>query len=303
MSDRTLKLLVGALAVAVALWAVASLISGGGGGIGATGEAARFFDGIDSASIETIRMDGPTGAVELARTPEGWRVNGWEAGPRTVDRFLTALADAQVGDLAAANPANHARMGVSADSAVALEVRLPGGSRTLLVGDQGPRFGTAYGRLPERDEVYVIEGDLRGHVRRGVNEWRDTEILAVDTASVARVEVERDGDAYALVRGDSAWTFEGGDPVDPIQARNVLTELASIIAAGFLSEGDSIYALPLGGASTAYAADGRVLADVTVGSGEGERWVRAAGDSVVYRLSTFRVGRLVPTRETLAPGG
>lgn len=303
MSDRTLKLLVGALAVAVALWAVASLISGGGGAIGATGEAARFFEGVDSSSIESLRMDGPTGAVELTRAAGGWRVNGWEAGPSTVDRFLTALAEAEIGDLAATNPANHARMGVSADSAVTLELRTDGGSRTLLVGDQGPRFGTAYGRLPDRDEVYVIEGDIRGHVRRGVDEWRDTEILAVDTASVARVEIERDGDAYALVRGDSVWTFEGGDPVDPLQARNVLTELASMIAAGFLTEGDSIYRLPQGGSSIAYAADGSVLAEVTVGTGDGERWVRAAGDSVVYRLSTFRVGRLVPTRETLAPGG
>ena len=302
MSDRTLKLLVGALAVAVALWAVVSLMSGGGGAIGATGEAAGFFDGMDGASIESVRLEGPTGTVELTNTAEGWRVNGWEAGPTTVDRFLTALAEAEVGDLAAANPANHARMGVSADSAVTLEVRLAGGARALLVGDQGPRFGTAYGRLPERDEVYVIEGDLRGHVRRGVNEWRDTEILVVDTASVARVEVERGGDVYALVRGDSAWTFEGGDPVDPIQARNVLTELASMIAAGFLTATDSIYALPQGGSSTAYAVDGRVLADITVGSGEGERWVRAAGDSIVYRLSTFRVGRLIPTRETLTPG-
>lgn len=302
MSDRTLKLLVGALAVSVALWAVVSLISSGRGAIGATGEAARFFDGVDTASVESVRLEGPTGAVELARAADGWRVNGWEAGPSTVERFLTALAEAEVGDLAAANPANHERMGVSADSAVTLEVRVAGATRTLLVGDQGPRFGTAYGRLPERDEVYVIEGDIRGHVRRGVDEWRDTEILAVDTASVARVEVERDGEAYALVRGDSAWTFEGGDPVDPIQARNVLTELASMIAAGFLTEADSIYGLPEGGSSTAYAADGRVLADLTVGSGEGERWVRASGDSIVYRLSTFRVGRLIPTRETLTPG-
>lgn len=303
MSDRTLKLLVGALAVAVALWAVASLMSGGGGSIGATGELARFFDGMDSASIQSVRFEGPTGSVELTRDSSGWRANGWEASPGRVAQFLTALSESEVDDLAATNAANHARMGVSADSAITLEIRLAGGNRTMLVGDEGPRFGTAYGRLPDRDEVYVVEGGIRGHLRRGVNEWRNTEIVAVDTASVARIEIERDDDAYALVRGDSAWTLEGGDPVDPVQARNVLTELASMIAAGFVTESDSIHGLPRGGASTAYAADGRILAEVTVGSGEGERWVRAAGDSIVYRLSGFRVGRLLPTRETLTPEG
>ena len=302
MSERTLKQLVGALAVAVALWVVATLVAGDEGGIRATGDVARFFEGMSDSTIEEVRMVRPDGSVELTRTDDGWTANGYEAGDGVMDRFLTALAEAEVGDLAATNPANHVRMGVSADSAVTLEVQMGDETRTLLIGDQGPRFGTAYGRRPEQDEVYVIEGDLRGHVRRGLDEWRDTEILAVDTAQVARLEIERDGDAYTLVRGDSVWTFEDGGAVEAMQARNVLTELSSMIAAGFLTEGDSLVALPQGGATTAFDATGDVLAEVTIGSGEGERWARAAGDSITYRLSTFRVGRIAPTREAMTPG-
>lgn len=302
MSETTLKRLVGALVIAVALWVVVKLAAGDQGGIAATGDIARFFEGMGDSAIESVRMSGPDGTVELRRADGAWSVNGYEAGRGVIGRFMTALAEAEVGDLAATNPANHARMGVSADSAVTLEVEIGEGTRTLLVGDQGPRFGTAYGRLPDGDEVYVIEGDLRGHVRRRLDDWRDTEIVAVDTARVTRLEVERDGEAYTLVRGDSAWTFEDGADADAIQARNVLTELASMIATGFLTEADSLFALPQGGATTVYDAEGGVLAEITIGSGDGERWARSVGDSITYRLSAFRVGRIAPTLDTMTPG-
>ena len=97
--------------------------------------------------------------------------------------------------------------------------------------------------------------------------------------------------------------FEDGADADAIQARNVLTELASMIATGFLTEADSLFALPRGGATTAYDAQGGVLAEITIGSGEGERWARAAGDSITYRLSAFRVGRIAPTLDAVTPGG
>jgi hypothetical protein len=303
MSDRTLKQLVGALVIAVVLWGVTTLVAGSGGGsIGPTGDIVGFFDGMNAPAIDVVRMTGPAGEVELRRTDARWRANGFDASQSTIDRFFEALAEAEIGDLAATNPANHERMGVSQDSAVTFEVEMGGETRALLIGDQGPRFRTVYGRLPGEDEVYLIEGDVRVHARRELDDWRDTEIVSVDTAQVARVEIERDGEAYTLVRGDSVWTLEDGEEIDQIQARNVLIELASMIAAGFLTEADSLYAMPQAGSNVAYSEAGEVLAEVTIGSGDGERWARATVDSITYRLSSFRVGRIAPTREALETG-
>ena len=115
------------------------------------------------------------------------------------------------------------------------------------VGKTGPRFGTAYGRLPDEDEVYLIEGDLRVHVARRLDDWRNKEVVAIDTSRAVRLEVERDGEEYALVRGDSVWTFEDGGEADALQVRNILSEFSSMIASGFVPETDSLYALPQGG--------------------------------------------------------
>lgn len=301
MSERGLKRLVGALVIVVALWAVTSLLSGGGGSIAASGAIAGFFDEITPTSVDVVRLDGSDGPIELLREDSAWTANGFEADAAVIGRMFAALYDVEIGDLVATNPANHDRMGVSQDSAVTFEVQVSGETRTILVGKTGPRFATAYGRLPDEDEVYLIEGDLRVHVTRRLDDWRNKQIVAIDTSRAVRLEVERDGDAYTLVRGDSAWTFEDGAEAVAFQVRNILAELSSLIAAGFVMEGDSLYASPPGGVISAYSADGVTLATVTIGEGEGERWVRASGNDVVYRLSTFRVGRLAPTREAMEP--
>lgn len=127
-------------------------------------------------------------------------------------------------------------------------------------------------------------------------------MVAIDSAAVARVEVEKDGDAYTLVRGDSAWTFESGGAVRTTAVQGVLAELARLVASGFVAEGDSIAALPRASRTVAYDADGQVLAEVTIGEGTGERWARTSGDEYLYRVSTFRADRVAPPREDVEPG-
>ena len=262
-----------------------------------------LFADVTPESVESVRLAGPSGGVALVRRADGWSADGFDADSAIVARLLAALASSEVGALAAANPANHERMGVSADSAITLAVEAAGRTRTILVGKQGPRFETSYVRVPDEDEVYLLEGDLRVHVRRPLDDWRNKNIVRVDTSAVTRIAVERDGEAYSVVRGDSLWTFDDGAEVDQGRVRNILAELRGVLAAGFLSEGDSLFSLPLAASTVAYGGDGSVLAEVTLGAGDGERWARTPGDSVVYRISAFRAGRLVPTLEEVRPEG
>lgn len=301
MSEGTLKRLVGALVVVVGLWLLAEAMSGGSGSIAASGEMASFFDDLDPATLEAVRMTRGDTTVELRPSDGGWVVNGFPADSGSVARFLDELGAAEVGDLAATNPDNHARMGVSADSAARLELVAAGDTRTLLVGDAGRRFGTSYVRLPGDDRVHLLEADLRPHVRRGIDQWRNRVMVSVDSSAVARIEVERDGDAYALVRGDSAWTFEGGGGLRSTAVQGILAELSRLVASGFVAEGDSIGGSPASSTTRALSADGELLAEVTVGEGTGERWARSGRDDYVYRVSTFRADRVAPPREDLQP--
>jgi hypothetical protein len=303
MSASTLKKLVLALVVVVALWGGATLLSGNGGGAAPSGAIAGVLSGLDVDAVGAVRMTRAGDTVRLAREGGAWRVNGYDADSAAVAGFLATLADTRVGDLVAANPANHARMGVSEDSAWTVVLDVDGGPRTLLVGGRGPRYGTAYVRLPGEDQVYLAEGDLRARMDRSLPEWRRKRILAIDTAAVARVEVERGEAPYALVRADSAWTLEGGDAADSSTVDAVLAALATVRADGFAAAGDSLAMLPQEVSLRALSAAGDTLAALTFGEGSGTRWARARGDTVLYTMSGWQVDRLAPTRDDVVAGG
>ena len=228
-------------------------------------------------------------------------MNGHTTDSLLVRRLLGAFADAGAGDLAGTNPANHDRMGVSVDSAVTLEIDVAGETRTLLVGNAGTRSARVHARLPGQDEVYLLEADIGAPASRRLEDWRNKRMVATDTSRVARIEIERDGDTYSLVRVDDGWEFETGGEAELGTARGVLSELSRLTASGFLAESDSVAMLEQGGSTVAYSDLGEVLARVTMGSGENDRWARVPGEESIYRLPQFRIDRLAPTLESMQP--
>jgi len=303
MSAKTLRNLVVALIVVLLLWGGTVMISSRGEAKGADTEIAGVLDGLTPDAVTSVRMSRGGDTISLTRQGSAWDVNGWAADSAQVAGLFTTLADAHIGDLVATNPANHDRMGVSEDSAWTVVFDVGSKPRTLLVGDRGPRYGTAYVRLPGEDAVYLAEGDLRARMDRSVTEWRNKRIAAVDTAEVARIEVARGGAPYTLVRADSSWTLEGGAPADTSTVETMLAGLANVRADGFTSASDSVGGLPEEVAVAALSPKGDTLAALSFGEGSGTRWARARGDSVLYTVEGWRVDRLAPTREKVGAGG
>ncbi|MEJ2206070.1 MAG: DUF4340 domain-containing protein [Gemmatimonadota bacterium] len=305
MSQGTLKKLVLALIVALVLWGALTLYPRGGRSADASPEVVAFLDGVgDEASIQSVRFRSPDGdSVVLVHSDAGWSVNGFPTDSARVAQFLDVLSEAAVRELVARNAANHDRMGMANDSAYTIEVDADAYTGSLLLGDAGSRYGTTYVRAPDEDEVYLVEGNLSVHARRSLDDWRSKRIVSVDTASVAHLDVTRDSSRYSLSRGDSTWTFADGSEADAAAVRNILTELRDLRGAGFLAEEDSVATLPPGGSIVATSADGALLASIELGSGDNERWAMRVGDTVLYRLGSYRVDRVAPPRERLVPSG
>ena len=168
MSERTLKAIFGTLGVLVALWLASTLLSGpGGAGSGPDDGVSSLLDDLDATTVSAVRIAGPTETVSLQRTGDAWTVNGHPADSAVVARFWSGVTEAEVGGVAANNPKNHDRMGVSADSARTVHFTLAdGGTASLLVGKGGPVFPSGYVRLPDENAVVVpgptafVRGDL-----------------------------------------------------------------------------------------------------------------------------------------------
>jgi hypothetical protein len=298
-----LKGLVGALAVAFGLWLVVTFVSGGSGSIAAPGDVAGFFDGAEGDAIRAVRIGRADEPIDLQRGDGGWSVSGFPADSGAVTRLLDGIEQASIGDLVAANPENHRRMGVAADSTTTLEIDVDGEVRELYVGDTGPRFGTAFARLPGDDEVYLLEGDLRALLGRSLDQWRDRTMVAIDSSAVTRIEVDRQGDAYTLLRGDSAWSLASGGEAAATAVDGVLAELSRLVASGFVADTDSIASLGESSTTRAFDDAGALLAEVTIGQGETDRWARTSSNEYLYRVSAFRADRVAPPRQNVEGGG
>jgi hypothetical protein len=304
MTARTLKQLLGALGAVAAVWLVVFLVSGRGGGEAEeiTGPIATFFEGADSAGLSAVHFSRNFGTLDLRNVGGRWEADGFKTDSGSISRFFQTLSRSEVSSVAATNPANHGRMGVGADSAAYIELEQGGSTRRLLVGVDGPRTATFYARLPDEDVVYLLDSGVRSYVFRQLDDWRNRKMLAIDTALVRRIVVERDGQSATVVRADSGWTFQSGSPADGQAVKYILDQLGGgLVASRFVADTDSIGMLPAAGSTVAYDGSGAQLAAVTVGGGSGDRWGMAAGDSVRYRLPPFRVDLIVPTIESLRP--
>ena len=312
MSDRALKVIVKVLGGLVVLWGIAFLIGRGGSDAGSqegSGAMAAFFDDISAGDIRAMVLSGPSldEPVRLERLQTDWSVNGHPADSGFVARFLSELEGAEVGDIFSTNSANHSRMGVSADSAVVVVIEAAGSTDTLFLGSPGPGFGAVFARIPGEDEVRLVSGDLRSPARRTLDQWRSKRILALDTASIQSIEVERDGESFELVRSDAGWSVDG-ESADSATVALLLGELRSLQASSFAEdqtvfEGDPDRTVLIRGSDGAPIATVRLWNPPEGATGnlsartEGQVSEAGAG----YSVASWRADRLAPERSRILP--
>ena len=300
MSTRTLTRLLGAAGALLGLWlAITFLGSAGGEDSEPAGEWTDFFDRLNRVTVSEVRLDGQDGQRVIAREGSSWTIDGLRADSGTVARFWDSVEEASIRGLVSRNPENHDRMGLADGSAQSMTFELDGESRTVLVGDAGTSAGTSFVRTPGSDEAYVLNSNFNAHITRAVNDWRDRRVVIIDTAAVARIDLTAEDGAHTISRGDSAWTVADGTEADPGAVRAILEELAVLRANGFAEADNDVFDAPPDLSLTALDGTGDTLAVLTLGEGEGDRWVTARGDTTVYRLPSFRTSRLIPDGERL----
>ncbi len=300
MSERTLKGILGTLVILIVMWFFSTFLSGrGGGGAVPAGGVAALIERLDETTVSAVRIVRPDQTVTLQRSGDAWTVNGNVADSSAVTRFWNALVEAEVGGVVANNPRNHERLGLSADSAVAVDFTLSGGRiASLLVGRVGPIFPSGYVRLPDQDAVVVVSGDLRATLNQSLSDWRDKTILRVDTAAVVRLVLETDEGIHVVERSDSTWSVDGG-PANVNTIRSVLDELANFLATGFVEDGEVFQENER--RVIALGAEQDTLGIAVITGEAGTRHARARGSDVVFEVASFRADRITPDIEDLRP--
>ena len=302
MSEQTLKRILGVLGVLVLLWIGSVLLSGrSGGGSASDSGIASVLERLNESTVTAMRITNPDLTVSLQRTGNAWTVNGNVTDSTAMTRLWSALAEADVGGVAANNPSNHERLGVSANSARTVDFTLgDGGTATLLLGNPGPITPSGFVRLLDQDAVVVVSGDLRPTLVQTVSDWRDKTILRVDTAAVVRVVLETEAGSHVAARSDSTWSVDG-DPADATTMRLLLDELANFVGVGFVEDREAFQENEW--RVIALGAGQDTLGVVLITGEAGTRHARTPGSDIVFEVASFRADRITPDIERLRPAG
>ncbi len=290
MSDRTLRASLYFLGAVTALYLlVAVLRNGGGDGPAADSDLAEVLGGLDGGWLTGIELAGPEEVFELSKDGGVWTVNGFEADSAAIARFLRAVDEVEVRSVAATNPANHDRMGVTAESAWTATFD---GAATVLLGNSGNRYRTFYARLPGADVVSLVEGDLRSAATRSLFDWRNKVMVRADTAAVMSVQVTRDGTTTVYERQDSVWTA-GGEEVEGATVRDLLQELAGLRASAFAPQDAEMPDTP-DRSVRALDADGNEVASVRLAEQETNFRASSPASPYIFEIANFRADRIAP---------
>ncbi len=290
MSDRTLRASLYFLGAVTVLYLLVTVLRDGDGG-GETQDSglAGVLAELDGEWLTRADLAGPGETIQLSKDGGLWTVNGFDADSAAVARFLRAVDEVEVRSVAATNPANHERMGVTAEGAWTMTID---GTTTVLLGNSGNRYRTFYARLPEADEVSLVEGDLRSAATRSLFDWRNKLMVRADTAAVMIVRVTRDGTTTAYERQDSVWTVDG-EEVEGVTMRDLLQELAGLRASGFAPQ-DAVMPETPDRFVQALDAEGNEIASVHLAEQENNFRASSPASPYIFEIANFRADRIAP---------
>lgn len=304
MTPKQLARLAMVLGALLLLWGAASLARRGTRGPSASDRFALAPVARDSTDSVIVTRAADTARL-ARRDTANWTVNGHPASKTSITALFSALADtARRTELVGGRRASHGGFGV--DSAKGARVRIVRGDSTvadMIMGNRGPALDGGYFRATGDSAVYLVTGDLAQALEKTSDEWREKQIAAVASDSVARIEVSRGKRSYTLRRDSTGWAFASGGRADTSAMSALLTSYRQVQAAGFATPAQADSAqLSRPDRRTALArADGSVLLTLALDSTANGFWLRVGQDSAVYRIDTWAADQLAPADSTLKP--
>jgi Domain of unknown function (DUF4340) len=300
MNPRQLRILVVVLAGLLVLWGAARVFSHGSD----VTTGSLSLPGVTSGNADSITITHAADTIRLTRMGERWSVNGHRASLQGLQDLFLSLRDSSPPDIAALSPTSFGRMGV--DSAGGWWMRVSAGGRPVLqlvIGLTGQEANTGYVRRPGSDTVFLWRGRLPQLVRRPLDQWRDHRIAAVSPDSVREIAVDRGGRQYALQAQAGDWHFDGGAAADSGKVAGLLGRFRDLEASGFATpaQADSSRRRRARRVVTLRGPGQAVLAQISFDSTATGYWVHRAGDSTVYRMSTWQVDGITPADSALRP--
>lgn len=220
------------------------------------GERSRSVDerdrllSVDSSAISKIAISSPQQKVVLAKKGSEWVLEQpvqYRADQAIVKSFLGEVADLRARSVVSANREKHPLFQVDT-SGTQIMLTGQGSGAGLIVGKTGSTYGETYVRLPDGDEVYLVDANLASIAGRAVADWRDRTIVMIPRGQIREIKYQYGDTTFALALADSLWRI-GTEKVEQWVVNNLLYSLSNLRADDFVDD-PGIPSPPIVGATT-----------------------------------------------------
>jgi hypothetical protein len=224
------------LTVLLLLAAAAYLVLQRPGETSSTGKLGTRLVQYDSAAVDRLEIDSPSGRVALVREGGTWMLAEplrAKADEAAVTAAVGTGARIDLKTLVSSNPEKRALFQVDSSGTLVRVFERGTEKAAFRVGKTGSTYTETYVRREDADDVYLA-GSLLGYTfNRQPREWRNRALVNLARESVASVGFRYSDTTFSLALRDSLWQVDGR-PALSSAVEGFLTSLASLQADDFI---------------------------------------------------------------------
>ncbi len=207
----------------------------------------NFLDGIGKEAVTALEIRDENTTLRLEKQDNGWIVKAdhdYPADSGKIDKLVAKLVGLASNRLVARTPASHVRLKV-ADEVFNRKLTVTAGeqSQTLFFGSS-PSYKTLHVRLAGEEEVYLVKDLSVWELQTTKESWWTTRYLDVNTADLARLELENRAGKLVLERdkdAESPWRLASAPDktLDPQAVEDLLNAACRLNLLSYLGTEDS----------------------------------------------------------------
>ena len=268
--------------------------------------------------IDELRISQPDKpAVVLKKTDKTWSlVEPLKAAAdhSAVDGALAKLDELEVVGVAATKPENYATLEV--DDKKALHVTAKKGDKALadlLIGTY--RGGNTMVREQGATNVATVKGSIRYAFDKDIKDWRDREVLVINSEQVKGVTFENPKGTFKFVKEGKEWKqaplAKGEKPIPNFDGGKVLSHVGT--ATSMHAQDFAPSEVTADAAGVGDKPDGLVTLSVESDAGaeqyvlraghkrdDGNYYMRREGKDAIFIVSDFSGSRMIPGADAFA---
>lgn len=253
---------------------------------------------IDSVYISKIEIHRNQKSIILEQQTDKWTIISpikYPADETSVTTLLSSASKLKILSLISSNPEKQKTFQVdSAQGTILTFHDKRGKTISFILGKMGPSYMESYLKPINSDEVYLSEGINSWTANKDIRDWRDKNILKLQSDSIKQIIIESGREIVALTKAENTWYLED-DSVESHKIQNILNLISNLKTEDFV---DTTINLPQAEAKiTIQETDFNTVTLYPVPPDSSRYWVTNSKDTQVFVVSRYIANQLIKNKK------